>query len=139
MRGTRGFALCSVLACLSPASAEAVTRRLRRSLCRGERLGNRSVGAETLSSGEKPVANTWGSEHVGRDRVGEGGFIVAPVVGGGWRASEAALRKGKRIWQSSGMEKVAYAGKVRYIKAPALVGMNKGDEGDSLDRRKLRR
>lgn len=36
------------------------------------------------------------------------------------------------------MEKVAYAGKVRYIKAPALVGMNKGDEGDFLDRRELR-
>lgn len=33
---------------------------------------------------------------------------------------------------SSGVEKVGYEGRVRYLKAPAQMGMNKGDEGDSL-------
>jgi len=36
------------------------------------------------------------------------------------------------------VEKVGYEGRIRYVKAPALVGMNKGGEGDSLDRRELR-
>lgn len=36
------------------------------------------------------------------------------------------------------MEKVGYEGKVRYVKAPAFVVMNKGGGGDSLDRRELR-
>lgn len=74
---TGGFALCSVLVYLSLASAEAVTRRLQQSF---SRRGNRSVGAETLSSGEKPGGNTWGSGCVGGEGVGEGGFIVALVA-----------------------------------------------------------
>lgn len=134
----RGFALCSVLVYLSLAKAEAVTQGLEQSLCCAGRLGNCSVGAETPSSGEKPGGNTWGLGHVGGERVGERGFIVAMVGQGGWRALEVALQRGKRIWQALVWRKWDIRGRIRCVKALALAGMNKGDEGDSLDRRELR-
>lgn len=49
-----------------------------------------------------------------------------------------ALQRGKRLWQALVWRKWDIRGRIRCVKALALAGINKGDEGDSLDRRELR-
>lgn len=56
----------------------------------------------------------------------------------GMESFRSGVVERKEDMASSGVEKVGYEGRVRYVKAPAFVGMNKDDEGDSLDRRELR-
>lgn len=133
VEGARGFARCSVLVYLSLASAEAVTQRLEQSCCHGGRLENRSVGAETLSSRAEA-----GGEHLGiraRWRGGSRRRRIYRCRGGakGMESFRSGVVERKEDMASSGMEKVGYEGRVRYVKAPV-----KGDEGDSLDRRELR-
>lgn len=129
---TMDFASCSVLVYVSLLSAEAVYEQTLL-------LGNHSVGAEVLSSGEEPGGNTWGSGRVGGQRVGRGGFIVAPVVWVIWRALEVALWRRKSMWQTLAWRKWDMREGLRWcVKVLALVRINKGVEGDSLDRRELR-
>lgn len=103
---TRDFALCSVLVYVSLLSVEAVYEQMLL-------LGSYSVGGRNAEQRGGAGGNTWGSECIGGQRVGRGGFIVAPVVWGIWRASEVALWK--EYMASSSMEKVGYKRRVKVV------------------------